>query len=164
MSESDDLKKHEGADRHEGPDHASPYPVSRLAPAIELVDLAKEIAKADTMLNTRASAKLKVIADQMKALQAEARTVLEETQRDQDLHRAQCNFQRQPGKLYHLYRKPDGSLYFSMLSPQDWGTPPHEFQGSYRLEADMSWTPADQIDQPDDTRELVNRLLEQKGV
>lgn len=162
---SDDLKKYDGKDLHEGPDHASPYPVSRLAPAIELVDLAKEISKADTMLNTRVSSKLKVIADQMKALQEEARTVLEETKRDQELHRAQCNFKRQPGKIYHLYQRADGSLYFSMLSPADWrDAPPHEFQGSYRLETDMSWTPADKLDEPDDTREMVSRLLEQKGL
>lgn len=164
MSQFDDHKRYDGKDLHKGPEHASPYPVSRLAPAIELVDLAKEIAKADNMLNTRASAKLKVIADQMKALQAEARFVLEETKRDQDLHRAQCNFKRHPGKVYHLYRRPDATLYFSMLSPADWrGAPPHEFQGSYRLESDMSWTPAEQIDRPDDTHELVNRLLEQRG-
>lgn len=79
-------KKYEGKDRHTGPDRSSPYPVSRLAPALELVDLAKEIAQADEMLNTKASAKLKVIADQVKALQSEAVSVLEEAKRDRDLH------------------------------------------------------------------------------
>jgi len=158
---TDELKRFQG-ERHQGPDHAAPYPVSRLAPAIELVDLAKQIAEADAMLNTRVSAKLKVIADQVKALQDEARAVLEETRRDQELHRAQCNFQRKPGRIYHLYRKPDGTRYFSMLSPEDWrGRSPHEFLGSYRLEADMSWTPADELDRPDDTGELVRRLLRQ---
>ncbi len=161
---SDDSKKYHGP-THDGAERASPYPVSRLAPAMELVDLAKQIAEADAMLNTRVSAKLKVIADQVKVLQAEARAVLEETKRDQDLHRVQCNFKRQPGRVYHLYRRPDGSRYFSMLSPDEWrGHPPHEAIGSYRLEPDMSWTPADEIDQPDDTRALVQRLLAQKGI
>ncbi|OOZ41039.1 hypothetical protein BOW53_05855 [Solemya pervernicosa gill symbiont] len=27
-----------------------------------------------------------------------------------------------------------------MLSPQEWGEPPHAYLGSYRLENDMSWT------------------------
>jgi len=154
------MKKHQGKDRHAGPDHTSPYPVSRLAPAMELVDLAKEIAQADEMLNTKASAKLKVIADQVKALQREAMSVLEEARRDRDLHRAKCHFKRRPGMIYHLYRRSDGGEYFSMLSPQEWGAqPPHEFLGSYRLENDMSWTPAEEADRPDETAALVDRLL-----
>ncbi len=159
----DELKRHAGG-AHQGDEHTSPYPVSRLAPAIDLVDLAKEIARADTLVNTRVSAKLKVIADQIKALQAEARTVLEEARQDQALHRAECNFKRLPGKVYHLYQKQNGALYFSMLSPQEWGSrPPHAFVGSYRLENDMSWTPAERIGEPDDTKAIVQRLLGDEG-
>lgn len=163
----DELKRYDGKVPHQGPDHAAPYPVSRLAPAIELVDLAREIAQADTMVNSRVSAKLKVIADQVRSLQAQAREALEQAGRDQALHHAQCNFQRRPGHTYHLYCRADGSRYFSMLAPTDWrGGPPHTFEGSYRLEADMSWTPLD-ADAPsgdDDSRELVARLLAQKGL
>jgi len=157
---SDSNSDRYSGDNHRGPDHAAPYPVSRMAPSIDLVDLAKEIGEADKMLTATASARLRVIADQVRALQTEARQVLENTRRDQELHRARCNFQRVPGKTYHLYRKPDGATYFSMLTPQEWGgKPPHEFIGSYRLENDMSWTPAEQAEQPDESREIVARLL-----
>ena len=111
-------KKIQGT-KHLGPDRSAPYPVSRLAPAIELVDLAREISNADKMLNARVSAKLKVIADQIKALQHEARTILAEANRDQELNHARCSFQRKPGNTYHLYKKGDGTTYFSMLSPAD---------------------------------------------
>ncbi|MDH5765746.1 MAG: DUF2452 domain-containing protein [Gammaproteobacteria bacterium] len=145
---------------HQGEDSTAPYPVSRLAPQVELVDLAKQISEADAMVNTRVSAKLKVIADQIKSLQAEARAVLDEAMLDQDLHRAECNFKRIPGKVYHLYERAGGSVYFSMLSPEDWrGRCPHSYVNSYRLEADMSWLPLDRLDEKDDSRELVNRLL-----
>ena len=150
-------------ENHRIGDAASPYPVSRLAPGYDLVDIAKEISQADAMINTRVNAKLKVIADQIRALQAEARKVLQETQRDQDLHQIPCSFHRRPGSLYHLYQRDNGSRYFAMLSPQEWGgNPPHAFLGSYRLELDMSWTPADRLDEQDDSRELVSRLLEEK--
>ncbi len=150
---------------HEGPDHSSPYPVERGAPAFNLVDRAQEIEKADQMVNTRVSGKLKVIADQIKALQAEAEEILSSAQQDMELHQAKCNFQRHPGKIYHLYEKADGSLYFSMLSPEDWkGNPPDTFRGSYRLEPDYSWTPAEKIDEPDDTQALVSQLLENRGL
>ena len=151
--------------KHEGPSRTSPYPVSRLAPAVELVDLAKQITQADAMVNTRVSAKLKVIADQIKSLQAEARSVLEEAQQDQHLHHAECNFKRMPGKLYHLYKKSNGSTYFSMLSPDDWGgVAPHEYMNSYRLENDLSWTPSERLDDEDNSAELVQRLLLEKGL
>ncbi len=156
---NDESKKYHGP-THEGDERSAPYPVSRLAPAIELVNLAKEIADADKMLNVRVSSKLKVIADQIRALQSEAKAVLDEAKRDQDLNHAQCNFQRKPGMVYHLYQKPDKSQYFSMLSPEDWrGQAPHEFVGSYRLENDMSWSLIGKSKESDNTRALIEHLL-----
>ena len=145
---------------HRGPDHSAPYPVSRLAPAFRGTDLAAEVAQAEAMLGARTGAKLRVIADQIKALQEEARRVLAQAREEQALTRAKCAFKRIPGKTYHLYRNGDGTTFFSMLSPEDWhGAPPHEFLGSYRLEPDYSWTPAEGAARPDDTGELVRQLL-----
>jgi hypothetical protein len=125
--------------------HLSPYPVSRLAPSIELVDLAKEIAKADDFLSLQVTGKLEMLGRQIQALQVEARQILEETRRSQDLHRAECGFKKIPGRVYYLYRKENDTLWFSMLSPQDWGEKnPFPFIGSYRLENDMSWTEVDE--------------------
>jgi hypothetical protein len=160
---SDDQTR-DGGGKHQGPDHSSPYPVSRLDPPHDLVDVAREIEKADGMLKTAVGSKLEVIAEQIRALQDKARDVLEQAERDSDLHRARCNFHRRPGNIYHLYRKQDGSLYFSMLSPEEWGgEPPHEFVGSYRLEADMSWTPAEQLDTREDPHQLAERLLSDRN-
>lgn len=156
--------RHSGPN-HQGQDHSSPYPVSRLAPHFELVDLARQISEADAKINIRVSSKLKVIADQIKALQEQAQEVLEDAQKDQQLHQAQCNFSRIPGRIYHLYQKPQGKTYFSMLSPEDWqGKHPHEFIASYQLENDMSWTLADKINDQDDSQELINQLLQKKGL
>jgi hypothetical protein len=137
-------KKYEGIP-HQGAGRNAPYPLSRLAPAIELVDLAREIAQADTLLSTVANAKLQTLATQMRALQDEARQILAHTHRDQVLHRIPCAFKRLPGKIYHVYAKDMDDLYFSMLAPQEWQAP-HQFVGSYRLEADMSWTPLQEAD------------------
>ena len=121
---------------------ASPYPLSRLAPRIELVDLAREIEQADITIQMVASAKLAAIREQMIALKEQAERVLEEARAAAELHRARCSFKKIPGHTYHLYARDDGERYFSMLSPEDWrGAPPHRFEGSYLLEADMRWTP-----------------------
>jgi hypothetical protein len=150
---------------HRGAAHSSPYPVSRLAPAFDSGELAAEVALAESMLSVRTGAKLRVIADQIKLLQQEARKVLADAKEEQTLTRARCAFKRIPGRTYHLYRKSDGEPFFSMLAPAEWGgTVPYEFLGSYRLERDYSWTPADRADRPDDTGELVTQLLRIGGL
>jgi hypothetical protein len=146
--------------RHQGADHSSPYPVSRLAPGFDLVDLAREIDQADQMVSSRLGSQLQIIAEQVRALQAQAREILSRAHEDQRLHHARCAFRRIPGHIYHLYEDADGGPVFSMLSPADWGgRPPKPFLGSYRLENDMSWSAADAADSGDDSRRLVNRLL-----
>ena len=153
-------KKYRGG-AHPGPHRSAPYPVSRLAPEMELVDMAREIAQADARLKAAAGARLETIVRQIRALQEEARRVLEATRRDQELHRVPCQCQRVVGRVYHLYRRPDGSRYFSLLSPEEWGgRPPHEHLGAYRLEADMHWTPAGEAAAADAAREEIQALLE----
>ncbi|MBV2090678.1 MAG: DUF2452 domain-containing protein [Candidatus Thiodiazotropha sp. (ex Ctena orbiculata)] len=151
-------------DRHNSPEHASPYPVSRLAPAFSLVDLAKEIAQADEMLANRAGSQLKIIAEQMAMLQKKAKSILEQTAHDQQIHRAQCNFQKKPGQIYHLYQNLHGNSLLSMLSPDDWqGKPPNQFIGSYRLESDRSWTPCqgNHNEDEDEHMKVIHQLLKE---
>jgi hypothetical protein len=157
MEDEDGRVRHSGSNLEVAP-HASPYPRSRMAPVHDLVDTARQIAEADHMLGTVAHAKLGVIAEQIRALQQQAREILERARIDADLHRAQCRFQKRVGHTYHLYRRSDGTPYLSMLGPGDWrGAPPDAFLGSYRLEGDMSWTPAGEAGPPsvDRLRALV---------
>jgi hypothetical protein len=148
-------KKHQG-DNHEGPARSAPYGLSRLAPETTLVDVAKEISEADTLIGQATSSKLKLIAAQIRRLQDDAREILDHAKRDLDLHRAACAFSRMVGCTYHLYEKADGRLVWSMLSPTDWGDPPHRFRGSYRLEPDRSWTPLDEFIADETTDELLS--------
>ncbi len=131
-------------EKHLGPDHRSPYPLSRQSPSIDLVELAKEVAAADDLLTTQAVGKLKIVAEQIEILQSKARKILTETRRNQALHRVTCGFKRRVGETYHLYNKVDESLFFSMISPKEWGESLKEreltFRGSYHLERDRSWT------------------------
>jgi len=150
---------------HAGDARSSPYPVSRLAPAFDSRELVAEVERAEAMLGARTSAKLRVIADQIRLLQQEARKVLDEARDEQALNRAECAFRRIPGQTYHLYRRANGRTFFSMLSPEDWGgCSPHDFLGSYRLENDYSWTPAGQSGQDDETGALVDELLRIGGL
>lgn len=146
--------------RHDGPASTSPYPVSRLSAPHDLVSAAEEIQAADSMLGSVVGGRLDEIARQIRQLQAQAAAALEEAKLAADLHRVRCSFRKRPGEVYHLYRRPSGERYFSMLSPEDWGQrAPHSHEGSYRLEADMGWTRASEIAERDLERQRARGLL-----
>jgi hypothetical protein len=142
--------------RYEGPSRAAPYGLSRTAPSYDLVDVAQQIQKADETLATMTGGKLGVIAEQIAKLQEQARVLLEKARRDAELHRAACSFEKQAGGEYHLYRREEGSRWFSRIGPNEWVTPQAQtFEGTYRLELDMSFT---RLDVPEDTTPIVPAL------
>lgn len=141
----------------------NPDRVHRHGDPYDLVVLAQEVQKADQFVRCAASNKLILIAEQIRHLQEQARKVLEETKRDAELHHAACNFKKRPGQMYYLYRRSNGTTYFSMLSPKEWGPScPHEALGAYRLEADMSWTKAEDVERRSKDIALVDHLLSQE--
>ncbi|KAK2584114.1 hypothetical protein KPH14_006555 [Odynerus spinipes] len=127
----------------------------------DLVALAAEIQKADNFIKANACNKLQMIAEQMKFLQRQAENVLLEANQNMKLHHAACNFVKQPGQVYHLYERESGQCYFSMLSPEEWGTsgPAQTYKGSYRLEHDHSWTPVSNIHAKDNELNIFSKLL-----
>lgn len=130
--------------RYDGPSRAAPYPLARTAPSYDLVDVAAQIQRADEALATHTGGKLGLIAEQIQQLKEQARALLEKARRDAELHRAECRFEKKPGGVYHLYRKEGGALWFSRLAPDEWVTPQAQtFEGTYRLELDMSFTRLD---------------------
>jgi hypothetical protein len=85
----------------------------------DLVEIATAIQSADQFTRATAGSKLSVIAEQVRFLQDQARRVLEEAQRDQEINHMACNFKRIPGKMYYIYKRPNtGKNYMSMISPE----------------------------------------------
>ncbi|KAA0185740.1 hypothetical protein HAZT_HAZT007107, partial [Hyalella azteca] len=117
------------------------------------------VVQADSFTKATVGSKLQVIAEQVRFLQEQARRVLQEAQHNADLHHVACNFVKQPGATYHLYRRPSGQRYFSMISPKEWGECPHEYLGAHRLEADQSWTAAGDVDAKDADQQLIDKIL-----
>lgn len=146
--------------RWEGSQATAPYPLSRMAPAFDLVDVAKEIQKADDTIATMTTGKLVVLAEQIRALQDKAKELLEKARVDAALHRAKCNFEKKPGGIYHVYEDEDGSRWFSLFGPDEWRTgAPHGFVGSYRLEHDQSFTRVEDIPGREVDAQALARLL-----
>eukprot|EP00041_Stephanoeca_diplocostata_P008839 m.132492 g.132492 ORF g.132492 m.132492 type:complete len:211 (+) comp17502_c0_seq1:213-845(+) len=130
----------------------------------DLIELARYVQSADSHTKAMVGGKLELISEQIKLLQAQARRVLADAKKDVELTHAKCNFQRKPGNIYHLYKKTLGGgeseTFFSMLSPNEYGgDPPHQYLASYRLEYDMSWTPAERIEQREKARQFNPAML-----
>ncbi|XP_061868938.1 uncharacterized protein C1orf50 homolog [Colius striatus] len=129
----------------------------------DLVDLARQVQQADEFTRANACSRLRVIAEQIRCLQEQARKVLDEAARDADLHHVACNLVKKPGNIYYMYRRESGQRYFSILSPEEWGTSPHEFLGAYKLQHDMSWTPFEDIERRDAETNILDKLLSRQA-
>lgn len=126
----------------------------------DIVEMAQQIQRADESIKANACGKLSLILEQIKFLQSQAQKILEESEDNTNLHHVACNFQKVAGKIYHLYKRESGQTYFSMLSPEEWGSSlNHEFLGSYRLETDQSWTPLEKIPDTDRTQQWAQNLF-----
>ncbi|XP_050711703.1 uncharacterized protein C1orf50 homolog [Eriocheir sinensis] len=137
----------------------NPYRTNKVD-KMDLVAMAQEIQKADSFVHANVSNKLQVIAEQVRFLQEQARKVLTEAKTNADLHHVACNLVKKPGNLYHLYRRQSGQRYLSLLSPQEWGAScPHEYLGTYRLEADHSWTPEEKFEERTNDQQMINKIL-----
>ncbi|XP_065890904.1 uncharacterized protein C1orf50-like [Dysidea avara] len=127
---------------------------------LDLVELATQIQEANQFVRATATNKLQVVLEQMRSLQQQARTILEDATKDKQLHEVPCNFVKRPGKTYHLYKKESGQLFFSMLSPGEWGQLlKHEYCGSYYLGLDHSWTPTTKLEQRNNDLTAIEGLL-----
>lgn len=120
---------------------SSPYPLSRLSANIEPVNQQLALSEVGKTMSVVLEAKLKVIQQQILHLQEEAQNILDAAEEDMRLHSAVCRFIKRPGHTYHLYKRhsAESDCYFSLISPEEWGNPPHEYVGSYKLLHDMSW-------------------------
>ena len=116
------------------------YPTRTMDPPFSLVERAREIELAEESIQSHVHGKLDVIVNQIRALKEQARDLMQQAQRDMELHQIKCNFEKIVGQTIYLYRREGGAPYFSLLSPADWrGQPPHAFEGAYRLRGDRSF-------------------------
>jgi hypothetical protein len=94
----------------------------------------------------RTKDKLQVIMQQMLFLNWQANKAINEMSLNLELNKIECRFDKIVGKTYNVYKRPDGSKYFSLLTEEEWGQtfPPSfrgTFMGSFKYEQDMSWSP-----------------------
>jgi len=125
----------------------------------DLVELAQQIQTADKFTRATAGSKLQVIAEQVRFLQQQAKSILEEASLNNQLHHIACNFKKVPGKIYYVYKRDTGKNYMSLIAPEEWGKNGPEFVAAYKLEYDMTFTPFDRIAKREDDDAIIDKIL-----
>lgn len=126
----------------------------------DLEKLVETLQKSEEHVKNTAFNKLQVIGEQIKFLQKQAHDILSAASQDSELHKVPCNFVKVPGQIYHLYRRPDGSRLWSMISPEEFGSSnKNEHLGSFRMEVDRSFTRADQLQEYAENRKFAETLM-----
>jgi hypothetical protein len=87
--------------------------------------------------NSNNYAKIKVLFKQMENIKKEIEEIIMESIETDDLNNIKCNFKKVPGHHYYLYQKTDSTLFFSILSPNEWKTN-NIFIDKYYYDYDLS--------------------------
>lgn len=126
----------------------------------DLERLIETLKQSETHVKATAYNKLSVIGEQIKFLQKQAHEILKNASQDSELHKIPCNFVKVPGQLYHLYERPSGDKFWSMISPEEFGASnKNEHLGSFRMEVDRSFTRADQLQEYSENRKFADTLM-----
>jgi hypothetical protein len=107
-----------------------PYATNVTGPVIKPTDLTGWKQRGAHQVNARFQARI----DELKQAYE---TMMKEVEDNRKVYQASFSFEPVVGKTYHLYSKPGKGLFLSILSPEECN---FEFEGSYRLDADQTWT------------------------
>lgn len=99
------------------------------APAIQLEDV-------DGWKKGQAHKANKVFVKKYDELKEEFKELIDEVKWNEFVYSALYNFVPVMGETYYLYRKGDGSVFLSLISPEEWNM---EFIGATRLESNNKW-------------------------
>lgn len=89
--------------------------------------------------NSNNYSKLKVLFKQMENIKNEINEIVNESIQTDALNEIKCNFKKKPGNTYYLYQKPNGTLFFSILSPEEWGENKNIYKESYYYDYDLTF-------------------------
>lgn len=91
--------------------------------------------------------KLKLLKEQMDELKLKAEKIVDEAIFNEKLHNLKCNFIKKSGNTYHLYKKKNNQLIFSLISPKEWINCPYIFLNSYYYDFDKNFYLVDLIEE-----------------
>ena len=110
-----------------------PYATDISAPKIELTDISHWKNNTVTKVNHQLGARFN-------ELQLEYQKLMEQYEFNKLIYAAKFSFEPVIGKVYHLYKRTNGSTFLSLLNPQECA---FNYLKSFRLNTDQIWEVVD---------------------
>jgi Protein of unknown function (DUF2452) len=120
--------------------HLLPYAHTRGGVNIKPVDKGKLKGRAVTAMYEQTDIQLDQIKQQIELLAVQARAIQNRVSLSERIYLADISFSPIISKIYHMYRRPNGKDFLSMVAPQEWGANvPFKFVATLKLLADHTW-------------------------
>jgi Protein of unknown function (DUF2452) len=120
--------------------HNLPYAHTVGGAIIKPIDRGKVTGLAVAAMYEQTDMQLGQIRKQVELLAEQAQMIQRRVEISERIYEVGMNFKPLIGHVYHLYARPDGSEFLSMVAPDEWGRSGRvEFQATVKLLADHTW-------------------------
>jgi hypothetical protein len=117
-----------------------PYAHTVGAAVIKPIDRGRVTGLAVAAMYEQTEMQLDQIRKQVELLAAQAQAIHQRVDISERIYKVGMNFKPLIGHVYHLYTRPDGSEFLSMVAPTEWGRSSKvSFQATVKLLADHTW-------------------------
>jgi hypothetical protein len=128
------------ADKVTATPHILPYAHTVGGAIIKPIDKGKVTGLAVAAMYEQSDMQLSQIRKQVELLVGQAQEIQRRVEISERIYQVGMNFKPLIGHIYHLYSRPDGSEFLSMVAPSEWGrSAKASFQASVKLLADHTW-------------------------
>ncbi|MFK7806908.1 MAG: DUF2452 domain-containing protein [Saprospiraceae bacterium] len=120
--------------------HLLPYAHTVGGAVIKPIDKGRVKGLAVAAMYEQSEMQLDQIREQVNLLVEQAQAIQDRVRFSEAVYKADAGFKPLIGRIYHLYKKKDGTDVLSMVGPEEWGKrSPYEFQASLKMLADHTW-------------------------
>ena len=120
--------------------HTLPYAHTVGGAVIKPIDRGKVTGLAVAAMYEQTDMQLAQIRKQVELLASQAQEIQRRVDISERIYKVGMNFKPLISHIYHLYSRPDGSEFLSMVAPEEWGRAAKiSFQATVKLLADHTW-------------------------
>ncbi len=120
--------------------HNLPYAHTVGGAVIKPIDRGKVTGLAVSAMYEQTDMQLAQIRKQVELLATQAQEIQKRVEISERIYKVGMNFKPLISHVYHLYARPDGSEFLSMVAPAEWGRPSKViFQATVKLLSDHTW-------------------------
>jgi len=138
--------------------HNLPYAHNVGGFVIKPIDKGRVKGNSISAMHEQTNVQMKQIYDQMEVLVKQANKLKRRVEISRQIYLAEMRFEPVIAHRYHLYKRKNGNLLLSMISPAEWGRsfPFEKYIASVKLLSDHTW----KILNDEEEEDIIDELLQ----